>query len=205
MDVVVIGVCGGSGSGKSSLAVALAEHLGDDAVAVLPYDAYYHDLAHLEFDERVAVNFDHPDSLDAQLYTAHLEALRLGQAVGVPHYDFSRHIRSGDHTVVEPRPVVVAEGILLPSDDLIASSLDLSVFLDVPESVRYKRRLARDIVERGRDEADVARQFEESVAPMHDLFVQPSSLRADLVWNHPWDLAAAAAELPAAIDTIVAV
>lgn len=200
MDVIVVGVCGGSGSGKSSLAVALAEHLGDDMVAVLSYDAYYHDLAHLRLEERTAINFDHPDSLDSQLYTAHLEALRSGQAVGVPEYDFTRYTRTGDHTVVEPRPVIVAEGILLLSDADIAARLDMSVFLDVPETVRFERRLARDTVERGREEPDVRRQFAESVAPMHDVFVQPSADRADLVWQHPWDLAAAAADLALALE-----
>ncbi|MCP3934238.1 MAG: uridine kinase [Actinomycetia bacterium] len=203
MDVVVVGVCGGSGSGKSSLAAALAENLGDDVVAVLPFDAYYHDLQHLELAERVGVNFDHPDSVDAELFASHLDALRMGTAVGVPEYDFTRHTRTGDHTLVEARPVVIAEGILLLCDEVVSSRLDMTVFLDVPEPVRYRRRLARDTVERGRDEVDVLRQFTESVAPMHDRFVQPFAHGADVVWQHPWDLRAAAERLTSLVDAIV--
>ena len=184
----MLGICGGSGSGKSTLATACAGQKDDGHVATLAFDAYYRDLGHLTPDERRAVNFDHPDSLDVELFTAHIDALRTGSAVGVPVYDFAAHTRTGEHVVVEPAPVVVVEGILLLCMEAIRRRLDHAVFLDVPEDVRFERRLARDLVERGRDEADVRRQFAESVAPMHDEFVQPFGTRADRVAQHPWDV-----------------
>ncbi len=202
MDVAIIGICGGSGSGKSTLASAIAEELGDERVAVLPFDAYYRDLAHLTMEERSEINFDHPSSLDVELFVQHLDALRSGQAIGVPEYDFAQHTRTGDHQVCEARSIVIAEGILLLDEPAIRERLDLCVFLDVPEGVRFERRLARDTVERGRDEADVRRQFAASVAPMHDEFVQPHGIDADLVHQHPWDVSTLAAEVAAAAELV---
>ncbi len=187
MDVVVCGLIGGSGSGKSTLARGLLHTLGPDRVAVLPFDAYYRDLDHLDRSARDAVNWDHPDSLDTELFVEHLEELRRGSAVGVPVYDFTHHRRSGEWVLVEPRPLVVAEGILLGSTPDIRRRLDLTVFLDVPERVRFGRRLRRDTAERGRSRHDVERQFRESVAPMHGRFVQPCITEADVVVEHPWD------------------
>ena len=187
MDVLVCGLIGGSGSGKSTLARSLIDALGPDQVAVLPFDAYYRDLVELDSVGRGGVNWDHPDSLDVDLFVDHLDGLRGGRAVGVPVYDFSRHRRSGEWVPVEPRPYVVAEGILLGASGEIRRRLDLSVFLDVPEQVRFARRLHRDVAERGRTPADVERQFRESVAPMHRLFVQPGAAAADLVVEHPFD------------------
>ena len=187
MDVVVCGLIGGSGSGKSTLARSLVETLGHDEVAVLPLDAYYRDMDHLDTTVRSGINWDHPDSLEVEMYVEHLDGLRGGRAVGVPIYDFSRHRRTGQWIMVEPRPYVVAEGVLLGASAAIRRRLDLTVFLDVPERVRFARRLRRDVAERGRTPADVERQFRESVAPMHRLFVQPSSTTSDLVVDHPWD------------------
>ena len=202
MDVVVLGICGGSGSGKSTLATACTDAFGEEEVAVLPFDAYYRDLTHLSPAERRAVNFDHPDSLDIELFAAHLDSLRGGEAVGVPVYDFASHTRTGDTITIVPTPVVVAEGILLLCVEAISSRLDYSVFLDVPEDVRFERRLARDTVERGRDASDVARQFAESVAPMHDEFVQPCGARADAVLTHPWDVVAKADDVASAVSRV---
>lgn len=203
MDVVVLGICGGSGSGKSTLATACVTHHDDDAVAVLPFDAYYRDLAGRPEAERRAVNFDHPDALDVELYCAHLDALRAGHAVGMPVYDFASHTRTGETVRIEPASLVVAEGILLLSIDGVADRLDYSVFLDVPHEVRFERRLARDTVERGRDIADVHRQFDDSVAPMHERFVQPYGHRADVVYSHPWDVMSIAAEVLVAVGDVV--
>jgi len=202
VDVVVLGICGGSGSGKSTLATACTDAFGEFDVAVLPFDAYYRDLAHLSHGQRMAVNFDHPDSLDIELFAAHLDALRAGQAVGVPVYDFASHTRTGESITIEPSPVVVAEGILLLCVEMISSRLDYSVFLDVPEPIRFERRLARDTVERGRDAADVARQFAESVAPMHDEFVQPCGGSADAVLVHPWDVVTEAGAVASAVSRV---
>ncbi len=187
MDVVVCGLIGGSGSGKSTLARSLVETLGPDQVAVLPFDAYYRDMDHLDLAGRAEVNWDHPSSLDVELFVEHLDGLRRGEAVGVPVYDFTGYRRTGDWELVEPRPIVVAEGILLGATEETRLRLDLSVFLDVPEEVRFRRRLSRDVADRGRSPGDVERQFRDSVAPMHDEFVQPASRRADLVVEHPWD------------------
>ncbi|NOX30021.1 MAG: uridine kinase [Actinobacteria bacterium] len=202
MDVLILGICGGSGSGKSTLAAALAEGVGDDDVGILAFDAYYRDLSHLSMAERAGTNFDHPRSLDVELFCDHLDALRLGQSVGVPVYDFASHRRTGRFVVCEPRPIVVAEGILLLSEPTIRARLDLCVFLDVPQEVRYERRLARDTVERGREPADVYRQFHTSVVPMHDEFVQPHGLTADVVHQHPWDVTALAGEVADAVKTV---
>jgi uridine kinase len=195
VDVVVLGICGGSGSGKSTLATACGACCGDDDVVVLPFDAYYRDLTHLTVGERKMVNFDHPDSLDVELFASHLDALRSGQAVGIPMYDFATHTRTGSSIMVGPASVVIAEGILLLSVATIATRLDYTVFLDVPEDTRFERRLARDTVERGRDATDVQRQFEQSVAPMHNQFVQPFGPRADRVLLHPWNVVDVADEV----------
>ena len=195
MDVVILGICGGSGSGKSTLATAMVDAVGDDSVTVVPFDAYYRDLGHLTMAQRAQVNFDHPSSLDVELFAAHLDALRMGQSIGVPEYDFATHTRTGDHTVCDPRPLVIAEGILLLSEPAIRERLDVCVFLDVPEPVRFERRLARDTVERGREPDDVRRQFAASVAPMHDQFVQPHGITADVVHEQPWDVSALAGRL----------
>ena len=202
VDVVVLGICGGSGSGKSTLATAVTDFYDEADVAVLSFDAYYKDLSHMPEAERRDVNFDHPDSLDVDLYVSHIDALRAGQAVGVPVYDFSIHTRTGETIELQPAPVVVAEGILLLSVEEIASRLDVKVFLNVPEPVRFERRLARDTVERGRNASDVARQFGESVAPMHDEFVQPYSGRADLALEHPWNVRSVAADLAAELTMV---
>ncbi len=179
-DVTVWGVCGGTGAGKSTFVAQLIDRLDVD-VAVVPFDAYYHDLAHLPAEERAAANFDHPDSLDYELFVEHLGALRRGEPIDVPRYDFATHSRSGPPTRIEPRPLVIAEGILLLSFPEIGELLDLALFLDVPEDVRFARRLERDVAERGRDPDGVRRQWENTVSPMHDEFVQPCAALADEV------------------------
>lgn len=201
--MLVLGICGGSGSGKSTLATACATHFADGDVAVLPFDSYYRDLRHLSHEDRRALNFDHPDALDVDLYGDHIDALRRGEPVGVPVYDFANHTRTGETVMVAPAPLVVAEGILLLSVTSIATRLDYSVFLDVPEDVRFERRLARDTVERGRHEGDVRQQFFESVAPMHDEFVQPNGRRADAVEAHPWDVMGLSSRLVATVETVI--
>jgi len=202
VDVFTLGICGGSGSGKSTLAAALAEAVGDDDVGILAFDAYYRDLSHLTMAERAGTNFDHPCSLDVELFCDHLDALRLGQGVGVPVYDFASHRRTGRFVVCEPKPIIVAEGILLLSEPMIRARLDLCVFLDVPQEVRFERRLARDTVERGREPDDVYHQFHTSVVPMHDEFVQPHGLTAEVVHQHPWDVTALAVQVADAVRTV---
>jgi len=177
----VVGLAGGSCSGKSTLARALVAGLESRGCAVLSFDAYYRPLGHLPLAERHRCNFDHPDSLDAELFSEQLRQLAAGRAVDQPLYDFATHSRRAEVRPVEPAPVVLAEGILLLTFASIRSQVDFSVFLDVPEDLRLQRRIARDARERGRSEASVRRQFDESVAPMHGEWVQPSAAFADQV------------------------
>ena len=181
MDVFVFGICGGSGAGKTTLTRRLLERLSGTEASVLAFDAYYRDLSHLPFAERRQRNYDHPDSLDSELFLAHLDALRQGIGVDVPVYDFSTHTLSGRFERVEAAPLLLVEGILLLALAEATERLDYSVFLDVPEEVRLQRRIQRDMTERGRPEDHVRRQFAATVAPMHDAYVQPSRHRADRI------------------------
>ncbi len=177
----VFGICGGSGAGKTTLTRRLLERLDERGASVLAFDAYYRDLSHLPFDERRRGNFDHPDSLDSELFLQHLDALRHGIDVDVPIYDFSTHTHTGRFQRVEAAPLLLVEGILLLAFEDTAARLDYSIFMDVPEEVRLQRRIHRDMTERGRPEDHVRRQFAATVAPMHDAFVQPSRHRADRI------------------------
>ncbi|MXZ52001.1 MAG: uridine kinase [Acidimicrobiaceae bacterium] len=181
VDVFVFGICGGSGAGKTTLTRRLVPRLGPGEVSVLAFDAYYRDLSHLSFAERRAGNFDHPDSLDGELFLQHLDALKQGIDVDVPVYDFSTHTMTGHFERVEAAPLLLVEGILLLAFEEVAERLDYSIFMDVPEDVRLHRRIHRDVTERGRPEDHVRRQFAATVAPMHDAYVQPSGHRADRV------------------------
>ena len=177
----VLGICGGSGAGKTTLTRRLLERLDERDVSVLAFDAYYRDLSHLPFDERRRGNFDHPDSLDSDLFLQHLDALKHGIDVDVPVYDFSTHTLTGRFERVEAAPLLLVEGILLLAFEGVLERLDYSIFMDVPEDVRLRRRVHRDVTERGRPEDHVRRQFAATVVPMHDAFVQPSRHRADRI------------------------
>lgn len=189
---LLVGVCGGSGSGKSTLAARVAERWEVDRpgarAVVLSFDAYYHDQSHLPMAERALVNYDHPDSLDAGLMAAHLRALRAGDGVGVPGYDFATYRRTGNVELVEPADLVLVEGILLFAFADLWELLDYRVFRNCPEPVRFERRLTRDITERGRTVASVKAQLAGSVKPMHDRYVEPHVAAADFVTEHGDDL-----------------
>ena len=175
---MVIGLCGGSGSGKTTLAREIAKVLGSERTRIISFDSYYHDLGQMTTEQRAAVNFDAPESLDVDLLTDHLTAIRHGNEIAVPIYDFSNHTRSGDLEVIEPMEFIVIEGILLFAFPEVRELLDYRVFLDCPADIRYQRRLARDVNERGRTQTSVADQWDETVAPMHDLHVEPHSHHA---------------------------
>lgn len=177
---LTIGVVGGSGSGKTTVARAIESGL-DVEVAFLDQDAYYRDLAHLSLEERKRVNYDHPDAFDADLLVAHLEALLAGRAIEKPTYDFAAHTRAAGTVRLEPRDVVVVDGILLFADARLRALLDVKVYVDVADDVRFIRRLRRDLAERGRAVEDVIRQYLETVRPMHLEFVEPSKRWADVI------------------------
>jgi len=176
-----VGIAGGSGSGKSALARALTGALGVDDVATLCHDAYYCDRGDLPAAERAVRNYDLPEALDTDLFLTHLAALRAGRPVRPPRYCFSTHRRIGVEDVVEPRPIVLIEGILLLHDHRARTLLDLSIFLDVPDGVRLSRRMARDVSERGRTRRSVLSQYEATVRGAHALYVEPTRALADLV------------------------
>ncbi len=185
----MIGVVGGSGAGKTTLVWGLADRLGAD-VSVLWFDEYYHDLVHLTPDERALVNYDHPDSLDVDLLVSHLDGLLAGRPAEVPVYDFTTHTRTGTTRRVDPRPVIVVDGILVLAFPVIRERLDVSVFVEAPAEVRLARRLDRDVRERGRTPESVRTQFAATVAPMHDAFVSPCRDLADLTLDGQGDLVA---------------
>ena len=201
MRSAVLGLAGGSGAGKTTLVDGLTSRLRGD-VSVLWFDEYYHDLVHLSPEQRAAVNFDHPDSLDEVLLIEHLDGLLAGRPVDVPVYDFATHTRTGRTRRVEPRPVVVVDGILVLAVPALRSRLDLAVFVDAPAEVRLARRMYRDVRERGRTTASVRAQFEATVAPMHEAFVNPSAEHADLRLDGTGDLDANLDVVADAVDRL---
>lgn len=191
----LFGICGGSGAGKTTLAVELIKLLGADRVSGLAFDAYYRDLSDMPMEDRKQVNYDHPDALDNELFAQHLTDLSEGRSIEVPEYDFATHTRTGASIPVAARDIVLVEGILLFSFPGIHDLLDHSVFIDVPEDIRLERRVTRDVAQRGRDADDVRRQFAAFVAPMHNQHVQPFCDRADRVVGVDEDLTSVANEL----------
>lgn len=202
MTTTLIGIAGGSGSGKTRLAHELAESIGPDCVSLVPFDAYYKDLRHLSAEERHRVNFDHPDSLDDDLFGFQLDGLAEGLDVAIPVYDFNEHRRADDLHILAANKIVIAEGILLFAFPELVDRFDYRIFRECSEETRFSRRLERDVVERGRSEASVRVQFEESVAPMHDQFVEPSKHLADRVVTEDEDLEVVIGELAEAIHAM---
>jgi len=182
LDVpLLVGIAGGSGSGKSSLAGALETALGRDRTARICHDAYYRDRAAVPPHARHGLNYDVPDAFDQALFVEHLQALRAGRAVSPPAYSFTTHCRTGHLPLVAPRPIVLVEGILLLWDPGVRATLDLRIFLDAPERVRLERRLKRDVSERGRTTDGVLLQFAATVREAHRTYVEPTRAMADLV------------------------
>ena len=176
-----IGICGGTGSGKTFLAKALVRKLGTGNAVCLNQDAYYRDLSHLPPNERDRVNFDHPRALDTDLLVSHLRALARGETIPMPVYDFSTHTRAEKRETVTPRPFILVEGILVLAVEVVAACLDYILFLDVPSDIRFIRRLKRDMSEQGRTSEAVTAQYLDQVRPMHEQFVKPWRQRADLM------------------------
>lgn len=166
----------------------VSDHFGHTTSATFAFDSYYSDLSHLSAADRALVNFDHPDSLDVELFVQHLQDLKSDSEIAVPVYDFAAHARTSDVHIIDPKPIIVVEGILLLAFPEIRETLDLTVFRDCPENVRFERRLARDVAERGRTPESVHAQFNATVKPMHDEYVQPSLHDADMVTMFTEDL-----------------
>lgn len=179
----IIGVSGGSGSGKTAFAYRLKSLAGEWRCSILHQDSYYYDQRrNFDFDGG-KVNFDHPDSIDFPLLARHLNDLTEGKSVQVPVYDYRTHSRLERTELFDPQPIIILEGILVLSQPMIREILDVKVFIDAAESVRLSRRIARDALERGRDPAGVEQQFLAHVKPMHDLFIEPSRGHADRVYS----------------------
>ncbi len=200
----VWGVGGGSGSGKSTLVGMFVAAMPRGTVTVLSFDAYYRDLSHLSGAARAEMNFDHPDALESELLLEHLGALCAGDSVAMPDYDFAAHTRLPGTAALAPAPIVLVEGILLYAFPALCERFDYKVFIDVPEAVRLERRIARDVVTRGRSEESVRAQFAATVAPMHWRFVQPGRDVADRVVEHGEDYVVVAHELAAKARGLIA-
>jgi uridine kinase len=181
MKPFLIGIAGGTGSGKTSVARRIYESLHVESAAFLDYDAYYKELGHLSLEERQRINFDHPDSLDVELFIDHLQKLIAGEPVEKPVYDFTRHTRATQTVRVEPRGVVLVDGILLFADERLREMFDLKIFVDTEADVRFIRRLRRDIEERGRSLDSIIDQYLKTVRPMHFEFVEPTKRYADVI------------------------
>ncbi len=178
---LIVGVAGGSGSGKTTVVRELVRALQPRRVAVIHHDAYYRDLSHLPFSERVEVNFDHPDSLDTDLLVSHLERLKEGHAVEVPVYDFTTHTRTSLVERVEPAGVIIVDGILVLADPRLRALFDIKIFVDTDADIRFIRRLIRDMNQRGRTLESVVDQYLRTVRPMHLAFVEGSRAFADII------------------------
>lgn len=176
-----VGVVGGTGSGKTTVARRLREALPEGAAATLQHDAYYRHRPELSLDERDRLNFDHPDSLDNELLLVHLKALRQGQAIEVPQYDFSTHLRLPETRRVEPAPIILVEGILLFADADLRACFDAKIYVDTDADIRILRRIERDIDLRGRSFEQIRDQYYATVRPMHLQFVEPSKRWADVI------------------------
>jgi len=181
MKPVIIGVAGGSGSGKTTVVREIVRALGPDDVTVIEHDSYYRDRSGMAPAERAAVNYDHPDALETGLLVAHVRSLLDGAAVQVPVYDFSTHTRTDRTVEATPRRAVILEGILVLAERELRELMDIRVFVDTDPDIRFIRRLERDLAERGRSVGSVVSQYCESVRPMHIEFVEPSKRHAHLI------------------------
>lgn len=181
MKPVIIGIAGGTGSGKTTVARAIYDRVGKDRIEWIAHDSYYRDFEGLSAEEKHQINFDHPDSLETELLARHLDVLCKGSSVEVPLYDFAAFARRTETQRVEPRKVIIVEGILVLAEPELRKRIDIKLFVDTPADVRFMRRLVRDIKNRGRSMESVIEQYITTVRPMHEEFVEPSKRHADLI------------------------
>lgn len=192
----IIGVAGGSGSGKTTISNQIRTYIGEGHLAYIQHDCYYRDISHLTPEERNARNYDHPDSLETELLIQHLIQLKQGQTIEVPSYDFAIHNRRPETQTIMPSPIVLVEGILIFVDKQLREQMDMRIFVDTDADLRFIRRLQRDMSERGRSFSSVIEQYLGTVRPMHLEFVEPSKRYADII-------VPAAGHNPVAMDMII--
>lgn len=178
---VIIGIAGGTGSGKTTVARAIYDRVGRDRIEWIAHDSYYRNFDALTPEERARINFDHPDSLETELLVRHLDVLAKGSSVDIPLYDFATHSRKSETQRIEPRRVIIVEGILVLAEAELRKRIDIKLFVDTPADIRFVRRLVRDIQSRGRSLDSVVQQYMTTVRPMHEEFVEPSKRYADLI------------------------
>jgi uridine kinase len=181
MSALVVGIAGGTGSGKTTVARAIAAALPVESVSTIEYDAYYRDRPDLAFEDRAQLNFDHPDALETELFVEHVGALKEGSGIEMPSYDFKTHRRRPESRRVDPAPVLIVEGILVFVDARVRQHLDMKIFVDTDADIRVFRRIRRDMEQRGRTFESIREQYYRTVRPMHLQFVDPSKRWADII------------------------
>ena len=182
MDCIIIGIAGGTGSGKSTFTNRLRDRFGDN-ITVIYHDNYYKRHDDIPFEERKKLNYDHPDALETDLMVEHLKKLKAGESIECPVYDFTKHTRSSQVLRIDPKPVILVEGILLLADPRVRELLDIKVYVEADADERIFRRISRDVEERGRDMKGIINQYLTTVKPMHYLYVEPTRAKADVVIN----------------------
>lgn len=181
---LVVGVAGGSGSGKTTVVQRIIERIGEDEILLLQHDSYYRDLSHMSFEDRAKQNFDHPAALETELMIRHVQALLDGYSVDIPQYDYANHVRADASVKVTPRRVILIDGILIFCERDLRAMMDIRLYVDTDHDVRLLRRIKRDIIQRGRSLENVLHQYEHYVRPMHFDFVEPSKRYADIIIPH---------------------
>jgi len=181
LNPLIIGVAGGSGSGKTTVVRHIINTIGKEDIVLLQHDSYYRDLKHLPFEERKKHNFDHPSALETELLIRHIKALKEGYQVEVPIYDFTKHIRKKDKQLVQPKKVILVDGILILTEKELRKQMNIKLYVDTDDDIRLLRRIQRDIVERDRELENVLTQYQKFVRPMHLEFVEPTKRYADII------------------------
>ena len=179
--MLIIGIGGGTGCGKTTVVNQIVEELTHDEVGVISQDAYYKDLSHLSYEERVAINFDHPQAIDFELMLAHLKTLRSGDPIMQPIYSFVEHNRTSETMELHPKKVMIVEGILIMTNPAVRELFDIKIYVHADSDERLIRRLKRDIHERGRDLQEVLKRYQETLKPMHEQFIEPTKEYADII------------------------
>jgi uridine kinase len=179
--VIVIGIAGGTASGKTTVVRSIYERLPDDQAALIPQDAYYKDMSHLPMEERLKVNYDHPEAIEFDLFYQHILALKNGQSIEVPMYDYITCTRCTGSRTVKPQEIVIIEGIMIMTDPRLRQQMDIKIFVDADADDRLMRRIKRDVSERGRTIESVLEAYETCVKPMHNLFIEPTKRYADII------------------------